>query len=81
MPEKDTKSVSRGSKKTSTGTPKKVVLHDVVTFVKTAQQSGLYPSLTNVKAAGFIALMRNKDMYYVENEDDFVKELNKFINK
>lgn len=59
---------------------KRVFLYNVEDFVKTARQSGLYPTLDRVKAAGFVSLMRSKDMYYVEDEKIFKKELDKFIN-
>lgn len=59
---------------------KHVFLYNVDDFIKTARQSGLYPNLDRVKAAGFCALMRSKDMYYVEDEKIFKKELDKFMN-
>lgn len=60
--------------------PKKVYLYSVVDFVRTAQASGLYPSLDRVKAAGFVALMQSKDMFFVEDEKVFKEELDKFMN-
>lgn len=59
---------------------KRIFLYSVDDFIKTARQSGLYPDLDRVKAAGFCALMRLRDMYYVEDEKIFKKELDKFMN-
>lgn len=53
-------------------------LYDIDTFIKTA--IGIkYKGFNRVKAAGFKSFIKNKDMYYVDNENKFKKELDYYL--
>lgn len=48
-------------------------------FIDSAMDSGRFPSLNRIKAAGFIALMRSKDKLLVKDEREYLDELTKYL--
>ncbi|AAV35924.1 orf104 [Lactobacillus phage LP65] len=48
-------------------------------FIDSAMDSGRFPNLNRIKAAGFIALMRTKDKLIVKDEREYLDELTKYL--
>lgn len=53
-------------------------LYSVDMFIKSALAAH-YKGINKVKAAGFRAKMKSKDMYYISDEGKFKEELDKYL--
>jgi len=54
-------------------------LYSLDTFIKTVKDSQKYKDVTAVRLAGFAAVMKSKDMSYVFDENQYIKELDKYL--
>lgn len=60
---------------------KKRSLYPIDQFIETVKGMPKYKSISDVTFAGFTNVMKQKDMLYVYDPQDYVRELEKYINQ
>lgn len=58
----------------------KISLYSLDQFFNTIKGMPKYRNLTRVQLAGFHRAMQNKDMLFVYNPQDYLKELDHYLN-